>query len=54
MDRSVINPEGHVKLPSFSERLNSKTREILAEHEPEPLDADVARRIDAMVAKWHK
>lgn len=42
------------KLPSFSEKLNQKTRHIISNHEPEPLPSEVDKQISKLIKGWIK
>lgn len=54
MDRSRFNCASQVEVPPFSERLNAKTMDLIANHQPEQLELDKEKEISKIVGHWLK
>jgi trimethylamine--corrinoid protein Co-methyltransferase len=52
MDRTRVGASESQGRASFSERLNAKTRAILATHRPEPLPPDAQKELTMLVRRW--
>lgn len=52
MDRSRLNADSPERIPSFTERLNRKTLDIIANHKPEPLAPEIEKQIRDIERQW--